>query len=344
MVDLTEFDPYDDDLDAFHPSVYRGAADRQKPRARRRKRQTEVARERSALAGRVGLREGGEMTYRPGPFEREWLESSLLDFFEQEFIVDVLGQVKGGKEATVYRCEAGPALGRELVAAKVYRPREFRNLANDQRYRAGRETIAGDGHVLKTTDHREMRALAKKTGFGAQVRHTSWLMHEFSTMATLYEAGADVPEPIAATDNAILMTYLGDEREAAPTLREVRLGSETASAVFERVRENLELMLTWGVIHGDLSAYNILWWDDAPTIIDFPQVVHPGENDQAFEIFARDVQRVCEYFTRRGVETEPERIAAELWQKCVPEDAIDRAAGASRHLLPLEEELDEDDG
>ncbi len=342
MADLREFDPYDEDLDAFHPSVYR-APERQRPRARRRKRSTEVARERGALTDRVGLREGGDMTYCPGPFERDWLGSSLLDFFEEDLIVDVLAQVKGGKEATVYRCATGPALEQEFVAAKVYRPRQFRNLANDQLYRAGRPTLAADGREFTKHDERVMRALAKRTGFGVQVQHTSWLMHEFSTMETLSHAGVDVPEPIAATDNAILMTYLGDEHTAAPTLREVRLERGTARAAFRRVEENIALMLTWGVIHGDLSAYNILWWEDEPTIIDFPQVVHPGENDAALEIFARDVQRVCEYFAHQGVETEPERITAKLWQRHVPEDAIDRAAEASRHLVPLEEEAVEDE-
>ena len=341
MADLREFDPYDDDLEAFHPSLYRGS-ERQRPRTPRRKRSAEVARERGALADRVGLREGGDMTYRPGPFERDWLGSSLLDFFEEDLIVDVLAQVKGGKEATVYRCAAGPALEQELVAAKVYRPRQFRNLANDQLYRAGRPTLAADGREFTKHDERVMRALAKRTGFGVQVQHTSWLMHEFSAMETLWHAGADVPEPIAATDNAILMTYVGDDRAAAPTLREVQLDRAMAPTVFERIQENIELLLTWGVIHGDLSAYNILWWEDEPTIIDFPQVVHPGENDAAFEIFARDVRRVCEYFARQGVETEPEQITAELWQRHVPEDAVDRAAEASRHLVPLEEEAVDD--
>ena len=144
-------------------------------------------------------------------------------FNQQELISDVVAQVKGGKEASVYRCLAHPALGVEWVAAKVYRPRMFRSLSNDKLYRQGRVTLKANGRPVKATDTRMMRAMGKKTTFGQQVAHTSWLMYEYTTMELLYELGASVPKPIATNENAILMEYIGDEQMAAPPLSQIRL-------------------------------------------------------------------------------------------------------------------------
>src|SRR4029079_3185499 len=173
---------------------------------------------------------------------------------------DVLGQVKGGKEASVYRCVADPTTGAALLAAKVYRPRMFRNLRNDKVYREGRAILTADGRAVKKTDHRVMHAIGKKTAFGEQVKHTSWVMYEYTTIERLYRAGAAVPQPLAAAENAILMSYYGDERRAAPTLNEVILARDEAAALFQEALRNIELLLQHNLVHGDLSAYNILYW------------------------------------------------------------------------------------
>jgi RIO kinase 1 len=86
-----------------------------------------------------------------------------------------------------------------------------------------------------------------------------------------------------------------------------------AQALFERTVHNIDLMLAHDRIHGDLSAYNILYWENEITLIDFPQVVPPGGNPAAWTIFRRDVARVCEYFASQGVKTDPKRLSAELW-------------------------------
>jgi RIO kinase 1 len=154
-----------------------------------------------------GLEAGFHTTYKPGRYEEGWLLSSLRTFYDQALISDVLAQVKGGKEASVYCCEGDPTTGVALLAAKVYRPRKFRNLRNDKMYREGREILTASGRPAKKTDHRIMRAIGKKTAFGVQVQHTSWLMHEYKAMERLHQAGAAVPQPIAASENAILMSY-----------------------------------------------------------------------------------------------------------------------------------------
>src|SRR5688500_2115717 len=97
-------------------------------------------------------------------------------------------------------------------------------------------------------------------------------MYEYTTMARLHGAGAAVPRPYAAGENAILMTYYGDEQRAAPTLNEVHLSKAEATPLFEEVLRNIELLLQHGQIHGDLSAYNILYWQGSVVLIDFPQV------------------------------------------------------------------------
>lgn len=258
---------------------------------------------------------GYRMTYRPARFESVWLRASLRSFYDQELIVDVQAQIKGGKEANVYRCLAHPRTGAELLAAKVYRPRRFRNLSNDSLYRQGRPVLTGDGRPVKPTDQRIMRALGKKTEFGVQVQHTSWLMYEYTTLERVHGAGGAVPRPVGANENAILMGYQGDARRAAPALQEVSLGSRTARSLFREVLRNVELLLQHGLVHGDLSAYNILYWDGHVTLIDFPQATLVHANRNAFAILQRDVKRVCDYFARQGVREDPVAIAEELWER-----------------------------
>lgn len=274
------------------------------------------------IAEPIGLEGEFKTTYQPARHESGWLLYSLRSFYDQELISDVLSRVKGGKEANVYCCQAHPATGMPLLAAKIYRPRMFRNLRNDKMYREGRTILTADGHPVKNNDHRTMRAIGKKSAFGVQVEHTSWLMHEYITLARLYQAGAAVPQPIAAAENAILMSYYGDARRAAPTLNEISLDATEASHLFEQILGTVELMLQHELIHGDLSAYNILYWAGSITLIDFPQVVSCYGNRNAYVIFQRDIQRVCEYFARQGVRCDAEAIAAAFWQRYVGNEIV----------------------
>lgn len=286
----------------------------------------------------VGLEGGFETTYRPGPFESGWLLQSLRHFYDQDFLTDILAVVKGGKEANVYRCVGGPAAHADLVAAKVYRPRSLRNLRNDKLYREGREVLTGDGKSVKKTDHRIMRALNKKTAFGQEVAHTSWLMHEFKTLERLYEAGASVPRPISVDGNAILMQYFGDYNVAAPTLHEIRLDPAAARRLLDEVMYNLELMLQNDLIHGDLSPYNILYWEGDMTIIDFPQVTNAKGNSSARSILNRDVRRVCEYVQLQGVNANPRALADHLWRRYQERSANDILADLSRTLAQFDQD------
>jgi RIO kinase 1 len=289
---------------------------------------------------------GFNTTYRPSRYESGWLLSSLYSFYDEGLITDVLAQVKGGKEASVYRCQGNPTTGAGLLAAKVYRPRMFRNLRNDKMYRQGREILlAGGGPAGRDSGYIE-RAIRNKTTFGLQAAHTSWLMYEFTAMERLYEAGGAVPRPVAPSPNAILMSYHGDERMAAPTLNTVNLEPDEAEFLFREVLRNVDLMLQHDLVHGDLSAYNILYWaPEGPpgeiTLIDFPQVVNLRSNVKARFILRRDIQRTCEYFQQQGVDCDPAAIMDDLWSRHVEAPhPLDVAADRSRLEAALAEAME----
>jgi RIO kinase 1 len=242
-----------------------------------------------------------------------WILSSLAHFYEENLITDILFTIKSGKEATVYCCAADPSTGLNYLAAKVYRPRMFRSLRNDAVYREGREARDEQGHVIRSP--RRQAGAIKKTSRWRRDQVTSWIEYEFQTQRLLYEAGADVPRPVAQIGNAVLMEYLGEAGAAAPLLREVTLASEEAQPLFERILRNIECALAQHRIHGDLSEYNILYWQGNITIIDFAQAVDPHFNESLFPLLARDIERVCHHFARYGVRTSAHALASDLWSR-----------------------------
>jgi RIO kinase 1 len=255
-------------------------------------------------------------TYHAARFEEWWLLDSLGGLYEEQWIDDILHMVRRGKEANVYQCQGTTSTGAEFVAAKVYRPRMLRNLRNDSLYREGRDNLDAEGHIIG--DDGRQHAMRVRSNYGLELLHTSWLRHEFATLQILHAAGADVPVPYTSANNVILMGYIGDDQVAAPTLNGVDLEPEEADTLFQQVLRNIEIMLRSNRIHGDLSAYNILYWEGQITLIDFPQAIAPLENRNAYYIFERDMARICEYFAHQGVRLHgkrpnPCKLAAELW-------------------------------
>jgi RIO kinase 1 len=270
----------------------------------------------SAVPAKGAQREAGQdfsFSYHASHHEREWIVDSLGNFYQMHWFDDVLQLIKGGKEASVYLCLGNETTQVSHLAAKVYRPRRFRNLRKDHLYREGREQLDENGNAI--TDDGMQHAMKKRTQYGKQLLHTSWIEHEVKTMQVLKQAGADVPAIFASGNNAILMSYIGEAEMPAPALNEVDLDPGEARQLFERVLANVEIMLAHDRVHGDLSAYNILYWDGEITLIDFPQAISPVENRNAWFIFQRDVTRVCEYFARQGVASDPPAIAESLWRK-----------------------------
>lgn len=219
-------------------------------------------------------------------------------------IREVLYEVRSGKEATVYCCRGADAAGRALLAAKVYRPLEHRGFRNDAIYRTGREAIL---------DSRDKRALANKTRHGRNVQFGTWINAEFQIMRMLHDAGADVPAVFARSGSAILMEYFGDERGAAPMLFRAALTRDAAGPILRKIIDNVTLWLSNHLVHGDLSPYNLLYWDGRIVAIDFPQAVDARFNPAARSILGRDLENVCGYFSKYGIRADANRIANGLW-------------------------------
>lgn len=231
-----------------------------------------------------------------GAFKRNQLSeierSELMNAFAGHgLITDVLGIVDDGKEATVYCCEADPSTGVELLAAKVYRAQRFRAFSKNTSYAGERANL----------DARSARALKKRSRRGRAIAHLEWVQWEWEVLCRLIDAGADVPEPMAPSSDAILMEFLGDSSGAAPHLRHVELSDADARSALSRLLENVEILLDNHLVHGDLSAYNVLWWDGRAWIIDVPQAIDVRRHPDPYALLRRDVENLERYFERYGL-------------------------------------------
>jgi len=269
----------------------------------------------------LGIETEFKPTFSASKLERAWILEYLGPFYEDHYLVDVLRQVKGGKEATVYCCLAHPRMQVQHLAAKVYRPKIFRTLKNDAEYRQGRTMLDEENQVLR--GRREKLAIKKKSEYGQGLMHNAWLANEYAHLTKLHAAGVEVPKPIAQSGNTILMEYFGDATMPAPTLHAVTLEHDEAREVFDRVMRNIELMLQHNCVHADLSAFNILYWDGEIRIIDLPQAVDPYVNPKAFQMFERDVTRVCQYFQRCHIDASPSQLARAIWRRNVKRDVTE---------------------
>jgi RIO kinase 1 len=230
--------------------------------------------------------------------------AALEELIDNGTLDDVLGVVKSGKEATVYCCRATERHGGALVAAKVYRSRDVRRFANDTAYRGGRD---------RNYERRVARAVRAGTTFGRDAAFGRWVADEYETLRLLYAAGADVPAPLARSEAIVVMEYIGDEDEPGAPLASVRLEGDEAKRIFGRLMRNIELALANDRIHGDLSPFNVLYFEGDVRIIDFPQAVDPRFNEAALSLLDRDVENICRYFERSGVVADAHAISRGMW-------------------------------
>ncbi|MBI3098785.1 MAG: serine protein kinase RIO [Planctomycetes bacterium] len=235
----------------------------------------------------------------------EEMESSLQAFIDGGWIVDVIGPLKSGKEATVYVCRAHPRLGVPCLAAKVHRNGNDRSFRHDASYQEGR--------WRRVT--RASRAFDNKSRFGREVQYGAWLRHEWETLSALHEAGVSVPRPVDVSSGAILMEFVGEGDSPAPPLQEIDLTPEQAQRTLDRLTSEVERMLAANIVHGDLSAYNVLWWNGRPRIIDVPQAVDPRFNPNARRLLERDLENVHRYCGRHGARGDPAGTASRLWHE-----------------------------
>lgn len=236
----------------------------------------------------------------------ETLLESIQPFFDKGLISEIVQELKSGKEATVYACRGGARLRDRMVAVKIYRELEHRQFRSDAAYRAGRDV----GRLLSK---RTARAIANKSDFGKEAAFGMWVATEWEYLSQLHAMGLDVPRPLDREEKAIAMEYLGDESSPAPQLRAVKLSESEAIRTWDRLSRAVKIMLAHNRIHGDLSPYNVLWWEGKAWIIDVPQMVDPRENPMAREMLTRDLENVWTYLKRYAALPDPWKLSESLW-------------------------------
>jgi RIO kinase 1 len=202
-----------------------------------------------------------------------------------------LGILKSGKEADVHLVERYHGDHTNLLAAKRYRQFEDRLFRNDARYRTGRRT--GESRLDK--------AIARGNRAGMAFRARLWLDTEFDALSRLWSHGVPVPYPVQKLDNELMLELIGSGQEIAPRLVHARLDRPELRRAWTQLVEAMHTMVRCGIVHGDLSAYNILWDRGRIVVIDLPQSVDPLAHPEGISLLDRDVTNVTNWFGRRGV-------------------------------------------
>ena len=224
----------------------------------------------------------------------------LQSLIEEGLIDTVVRQLMSGKEAMVFvvRC------GDETRCAKVYKEATQRSFRQAVDYTENR----------KVKNTRQARAMAKGTKFGRQSQEAAWQSAEVDALHRLADAGVRVPKPYNFHDGVLLMELVTDEHgDAAPRLNDVELTPELARTHHAALLLEVVRMLCAGVVHGDLSEFNILLAVDGPVIIDLPQAVDAAGNNHAQRMLLRDVANLRDFFGRFSPELLQTRYGDEIW-------------------------------
>jgi RIO kinase 1 len=229
-----------------------------------------------------------------------WIPPRLEPLIEDGLIDGVVRQLKSGKEAMVFvvRC------GDETRCAKVYKEADKRSFRQAVDYTQNR----------KTKNSRQARAMAKGTRFGREATEKAWQSAEVDALYRLAAAGVRVPTPYNFHEGVLLMELVADaDGHAAPRLAELQLSRDEAASLHRHLISEVVRMLLAGVIHGDLSEYNILMSGDGPVIIDLPQAVDAAGNNHAARMLVRDVDNLRRYFGQFAPELLATDYGKEIW-------------------------------
>ena len=219
---------------------------------------------------------------------------------EDGLIDQVLRQLMSGKEATVYVVQCGD----EIRCAKVYKETNQRGFHQAVHYTEGR----------KVKNSRKARAMEKGTRYGRREQEAAWQRTEVDALYKLAAAGVRVPQPYGFYEGVLLMELLADENGMpAPRLNDLELSREQALQFHAMLIRQVVLMLCTGIIHGDLSEFNILVDESGPVIIDLPQAVDAAANNNACRMLERDIENLANYFGQFAPELRDTRYAQEIW-------------------------------
>lgn len=224
----------------------------------------------------------------------------LLPLLEDGVIDEVIRPLMSGKEASVFvvRC------GDEIRCAKVYKDANKRSFKQAVTYQEGR----------KVRNSRRARAMEKGSRYGKKQQEELWQNAEVDALYQLANAGVRVPQPYGCFDGVLLMELvMDDEGNVAPRLNDVAMSAEQAREDHEVVMRDIVRMLCAGIVHGDLSEFNVLVDDYGPVIIDLPQAVNPTANNSAKSMFERDVNNMTRYYANFAPDLLETRYAKEIW-------------------------------
>ncbi|MCU1718230.1 PA4780 family RIO1-like protein kinase [Pseudomonas sp. 5P_3.1_Bac2] len=219
---------------------------------------------------------------------------------EAGLVDEVVRPLMSGKEAAVYvvRC------GDELRCAKVYKEANKRSFRQAAEYQEGR----------KVRNSRDARAMAKGSKYGRKGQEDAWQNAEVAALFRLANAGVRVPKPYDFLEGVLLMEMVDDgEGDAAPRLNDVDLHPDDAREFHAFMIQEVVKMLCAGLVHGDLSEFNVLLDPNGPVIIDLPQAVDAAGNNHAFKMLERDVRNMAEYFGQFAPELKYTKYAKEMW-------------------------------
>ncbi len=224
----------------------------------------------------------------------------LQSLIEEGIIDSVVRPLMSGKEAMVFVVRSGE----QIRCAKVYKEANKRSFRQAVDYTENR----------KVKNTRQARAMAKGTRFGRESQEAAWQSAEVDALHRLAAAGVRVPRPFQFLDGVLIMELVTDaEGNAAPRLNDVAFTPEAALATHATLLAEAVRMLCAGVVHGDLSEFNILMAADGPVIIDLPQAIDAAGNNHAQRMLKRDVDNLREFFGQFAPELLPTRYGEEIW-------------------------------
>lgn len=261
------------------------------------------------------------------------IPNRIQPLVDDGLIDDVLQRLKSGKEADVYTVLCGG----KVQCAKVYKEATQRSFKQAVQYQEGR----------KTRNSRNARAMQKGTKFGRKQQEESWQTAEVDALFRLANAGVRVPQPYLCIDGVLLMELVTDANgSVAPRLSDVSLSEEQAVTDFHTMIRNIVRMLCAGIVHGDLSEFNVLLDDQGPVIIDLPQAVDAAANNHAESMFERDVDNITSYYGQFAPQLMKTRFAKEIWLlyedgKLTPETPLTGKFVEEERVVDMDSLMDE---